>query len=83
MTDPMMADKVYLLPLTVESIEQILDEAVTQYGFGSLKFPRKKFLRQSYFGQLKKFFFQQKGFDIRLPRYKNTDRFYTKTRLDF
>ena len=24
MTDPMMADKVYLLPLTVESIEQIL-----------------------------------------------------------
>jgi carbamoyl-phosphate synthase large subunit len=26
MTDPMMADKVYLLPLTVESIEQILDE---------------------------------------------------------
>lgn len=27
MTDPMMADKVYLLPLTVESIEQILQEA--------------------------------------------------------
>lgn len=26
MTDPMMADKVYLLPLTVESIEQILRE---------------------------------------------------------
>ncbi len=26
MTDPMMADKVYLLPLTVESIEQILNE---------------------------------------------------------
>ena len=26
MTDPMMADKVYLLPLTVESIEKILDE---------------------------------------------------------
>lgn len=26
MTDPMMADSVYLLPLTVESIEQILDE---------------------------------------------------------
>ncbi|MBU3743031.1 MAG: carbamoyl-phosphate synthase subunit L, partial [Sediminibacterium sp.] len=26
MTDPMMADKVYLLPLTVESIEQILIE---------------------------------------------------------
>src|ERR1700759_2809500 len=26
MTDPMMADKVYLLPLTAESIEQILDE---------------------------------------------------------
>jgi carbamoyl-phosphate synthase large subunit len=26
MTDPMMADKVYLLPLTVESIEQIIDE---------------------------------------------------------
>jgi len=26
MTDPMMADKVYLLPLTVESLEQILDE---------------------------------------------------------
>jgi carbamoyl-phosphate synthase large subunit len=26
MTDPMMADKVYLLPLTVESIQQILDE---------------------------------------------------------
>jgi len=26
MTDPMMADKVYLLPLTVESIEQILAE---------------------------------------------------------
>ncbi len=25
MTDPMMADKVYLLPLTVESIEQILE----------------------------------------------------------
>jgi carbamoyl-phosphate synthase large subunit len=28
MTDPMMADKVYLLPLTVESIEQILQEHV-------------------------------------------------------
>src|SRR6266571_7849809 len=26
MTDPMMADKVYLLPLNVESIEQILEE---------------------------------------------------------
>jgi len=26
MTDPMMADKVYLLPLTIESIEKILDE---------------------------------------------------------
>ena len=26
MTDPMMADKVYLLPLTIESIEQILVE---------------------------------------------------------
>jgi carbamoyl-phosphate synthase large subunit len=26
MTDPMMADRVYLLPLTVESIEQIIDE---------------------------------------------------------
>src|SRR6187399_1043907 len=26
MTDPMMADKVYLLPLTVESIESILQE---------------------------------------------------------
>src|ERR671916_1984418 len=26
MTDPMMADQVYLLPLTVESIEQILKE---------------------------------------------------------
>src|SRR5690606_8555642 len=26
MTDPMMADKVYLLPLTTESIEQILQE---------------------------------------------------------
>jgi carbamoyl-phosphate synthase large subunit len=26
MTDPMMADKVYLLPLTVESIEQIIEE---------------------------------------------------------
>src|SRR5687768_2495917 len=26
MTDPMMADKVYLLPLTVESIEQMLEE---------------------------------------------------------
>src|SRR4051812_4352475 len=26
MTDPMMAEKVYLLPLTVESIEQILEE---------------------------------------------------------
>jgi carbamoyl-phosphate synthase large subunit len=26
MTDPMMVDKVYLLPLTVESIEQILEE---------------------------------------------------------
>ena len=26
MTDPMMADKVYLLPLTVESIQQILEE---------------------------------------------------------
>ncbi len=26
MTDPMMADKVYLLPLTVESIEQILED---------------------------------------------------------
>ena len=28
MTDPMMADRVYLLPLTVESIEQILEENV-------------------------------------------------------
>src|SRR5690348_18323776 len=27
MTDPMMADKVYLLPLTVESLEQILEES--------------------------------------------------------
>ncbi|HEY5393327.1 MAG TPA: carbamoyl-phosphate synthase subunit L, partial [Hanamia sp.] len=26
MTDPMMADKVYLLPLTVESLEQIIEE---------------------------------------------------------
>ncbi len=26
MTDPMMADKVYLLPLTIESIEQILEQ---------------------------------------------------------
>src|SRR5665647_1487749 len=26
MTDPMMADKVYLLPLTVESIEEIIEE---------------------------------------------------------
>ncbi len=26
MTDPMMADKIYLLPLTIESIEQILQE---------------------------------------------------------
>ena len=26
MTDPMMADRVYLLPLTVESIEKILQE---------------------------------------------------------
>lgn len=26
MTDPMMADKVYLLPLTIESVEQILEE---------------------------------------------------------
>ncbi|MBC7537094.1 MAG: carbamoyl-phosphate synthase large subunit [Ferruginibacter sp.] len=26
MTDPMMADRIYLLPLTVESIEQILEE---------------------------------------------------------
>src|SRR6478752_5823074 len=26
MTDPMMADRVYLLPLTTESIEQILEE---------------------------------------------------------
>ena len=26
MTDPMMADKVYLLPLTTESIEQIIEE---------------------------------------------------------
>lgn len=26
MTDPMMADKVYLLPLTIESIEEILEE---------------------------------------------------------
>src|ERR1700674_3027794 len=26
MTDPMMAEKVYLLPLTAESIEQILEE---------------------------------------------------------
>src|SRR5690242_6796847 len=26
MTDPMMADKVYLLPLNVESIEQIIEE---------------------------------------------------------
>lgn len=30
MTDPMMADKVYLLPLTVESIEQILEECQDQ-----------------------------------------------------
>ncbi|HWC53230.1 MAG TPA: carbamoyl-phosphate synthase large subunit, partial [Chitinophagaceae bacterium] len=30
MTDPMMADKVYLLPLTVESIEQILEENSTK-----------------------------------------------------
>jgi len=29
MTDPMMADKVYLLPLTIESIEQILQENQT------------------------------------------------------
>ena len=29
MTDPMMADKVYLLPLTVESIEQIIEENQT------------------------------------------------------
>ena len=28
MTDPMMADKVYLLPLTVESIEQIIEENI-------------------------------------------------------
>ncbi len=28
MTDPMMADKVYLLPLTAESIEQILEENI-------------------------------------------------------
>ena len=28
MTDPMMADKVYLWPLTVESIEQILEENI-------------------------------------------------------
>ncbi len=27
MTDPMMADKIYLLPLTAESVEQILNEA--------------------------------------------------------
>src|ERR1700729_1922021 len=26
MTDPMMADKIYLLPLTIESIETILEE---------------------------------------------------------
>jgi carbamoyl-phosphate synthase large subunit len=26
MTDPMMADRVYLLPLTIESIEEILEE---------------------------------------------------------
>jgi carbamoyl-phosphate synthase large subunit len=31
MTDPMMADKVYLLPLTVESIEQILEEKTDGY----------------------------------------------------
>src|ERR1043165_1910615 len=30
MTDPMMADKVYLLPLTVESIEQILEECKSE-----------------------------------------------------
>jgi carbamoyl-phosphate synthase large subunit len=30
MTDPMMADKVYLLPLTVESIEQILQEQIEE-----------------------------------------------------
>lgn len=30
MTDPMMADKVYLLPLTVDSIEQILEECVNE-----------------------------------------------------
>jgi len=29
MTDPMMADKVYLLPLTVESIEQIIEENIS------------------------------------------------------
>jgi len=30
MTDPMMAEKVYLLPLTVESIEQILEESIAE-----------------------------------------------------
>ena len=30
MTDPMMADRVYLLPLTVESIEQILQEQIEE-----------------------------------------------------
>jgi len=34
MTDPMMADKVYLLPLTVESIEQILEENANRLGWG-------------------------------------------------
>jgi carbamoyl-phosphate synthase large subunit len=32
MTDPMMADKVYLLPLTVESLEQILEESQQEPG---------------------------------------------------
>ncbi|MGN6531884.1 MAG: carbamoyl-phosphate synthase large subunit, partial [Ginsengibacter sp.] len=30
MTDPMMADKVYLLPLNTESIEQIIEETETE-----------------------------------------------------
>ena len=47
MTDPMMADKVYLLPLTVESIEQILEEnqidaVLADYGWTNSAEPCKR-----------------------------------------
>ena len=52
MTDPMMADKVYLLPLTVESIEQILAEnnidAVLRFRLSKLRFLFCVYHRKNY-----------------------------------